>query len=88
MHVFGELGLDLPRVAREQAEAGRPVDFDNLQAGDLVFFAIDGGDIDHVGIYVGGSEFVHAPRTSVPVSTESFHNSWWRQRYRKARRLG
>lgn len=86
-HVYGELGIDLPRVSREQATRGRTVRLGELQAGDLVFFAINGGDIDHVGIYVGRRKFIHAPRRYLPVSTESLDNAWWRQRYRLARRL-
>ncbi|MBE0565196.1 MAG: C40 family peptidase, partial [Krumholzibacteria bacterium] len=87
-HVYGELGVPMPRISREQATMGRTVRLGELQAGDLVFFAINGGDIDHVGIFLGGSEFVHAPRRYLPVSLESLDNAWWRQRYRLARRLG
>ncbi len=86
-HIFGELGVDLPRVSRDQAACGSPVPKSELQAGDLVFFSINGGDIDHVGIYVGGNDFIHAPRRYVPVGTESLDNSWWRRRFRAARRL-
>lgn len=86
-HVYGSLGVDLPRVARDQATAGTAVRQGELQAGDLVFFSINGNEIDHVGIYLGDREFIHAPRRYVPVSTESLDNSWWRQRYRTSRRL-
>ncbi|MFN2369834.1 MAG: C40 family peptidase [Candidatus Krumholzibacteriia bacterium] len=86
-HVYGELGIDLPRVSRQQASRGRSVRLGELRAGDLLFFAINGGDIDHVGIYVGQRNFIHAPRRYLPVSTESLDNAWWRQRYRLARRL-
>ena len=71
----------------ETARAGRAVRLSELQAGDLVFFAIDGGTVDHVGIYVGDAEFIHAPRRYVPVSLESLHNAWWRRHFRTARRL-
>lgn len=87
-HVYGELGIPMPRISREQAAMGRAVRLGELQAGDLVFFAINGGDIDHVGIFLEGNEFVHAPRPYQPVSLESLDNAWWRQRYRLARRLG
>ncbi len=86
-HVFGQLGIDLPRVSRDQAAVGQEVRRSELQAGDLLFFSIDGGDIDHVGIYVGDSEFIHAPRRYVPVSVESLHNAWWRRHFRQARRV-
>jgi len=86
-HVYGELGVQMPRVSRSQASAGRHVARSELQAGDLVFFATNGSSINHVGIYVGDSDFVHAPRRYVPVKTDSLNNSWWRQRYKGARRV-
>lgn len=86
-HVYGSLGIDLPRVSSDQAACGTAVRQADLQAGDLVFFSINGGGVDHVGICLGDREFVHAPRRNVPVCTESLDNSWWQRRYRTARRL-
>jgi cell wall-associated NlpC family hydrolase len=77
----------MPRVSRDQARAGRGVSRRELQPGDLVFFATEGSSIDHVGIYVGDSDFVHAPRRHVPVKTDSLNNSWWRRRFKGARRV-
>lgn len=88
MFVYNELGVPLPRVSREQASAGYHVDRKDLRPGDLVFFKLNGSRIDHVGIYVGGSRFVHAPRRYMPVRTDSLNDSYWRQRYRGARRVG
>jgi len=86
-HVYGTLGVDLPRVSAQQARVGREVRSSELQAGDLLFFAINGRGIDHVGIFTGGNQFIHAPNRGTPVSTESLTNPWWRQRFRSARRL-
>jgi len=58
-----------------------------LQPGDLVFFATDGKGINHVGIYIGRDEFVHAPRRHEPVRSDSLDNVYWRDRYRTARRV-
>jgi cell wall-associated NlpC family hydrolase len=88
MYVYNELGVPLPRVSRQQASAGYHVDRKDLKPGDLVFFHLNGSRIDHVGIYVGGSRFVHAPRRYMPVRTDSLNDSYWRQRYRGARRVG
>jgi cell wall-associated NlpC family hydrolase len=88
MYVYNELGIALPRVSVEQASYGDHVDRGKLQPGDLVFFQLNGSRIDHVGIYVGRSKFVHAPRRYVPVRTDSLNNAYWRQRYRGARRVG
>jgi|GEM_PF-1130733 len=86
-YVYGNLGIDLPRVSREQATVGEEVPRSELQPGDLLFFATSGSDVNHVGIYVGRSDFVHAPRRHLPVRTDSMDNAWWRQRFRGARRV-
>lgn len=88
MYVYSELGVPLPRVSREQASAGVHIDRQDLQPGDLVFFKLNSSRIDHVGIYVGRNDFVHAPRRYMPVRTDSLNNAYWRQRYIGARRVG
>jgi cell wall-associated NlpC family hydrolase len=59
MYVYAQLGISLPHYAAAQYQMGVAVPADQLQAGDLVFFDA----LDHVGIYIGGGEFVHAPHT-------------------------
>jgi len=59
MYVFAQIGVSLPHNAAAQYGYGSPVSHDQLQPGDLVFF--DG--LGHVGIYVGGNSFIHAPHT-------------------------
>ena len=59
MYVYAQLGISLPHYAAAQYGLGTPVSRDQLQPGDLVFF--DG--LNHVGIYIGGGEMVHAPQT-------------------------
>lgn len=85
--VFGQLGVQLPRVSRNQARAGRDVGLSELQAGDLVFFSTQGSQINHVGIYLDDGEFVHAPRRYQPVRIDSLDDAWWRRRFRVARRM-
>jgi len=88
MYVYNRLGVKLPRVSGLQAYSGVHVDYRDLQPGDLVFFKLNGSTIDHVGIYVGRSKFVHAPSKYQPVKTESLNNSYWRGRFKGGRRLG
>jgi len=85
--VYGNLGVNLPRVARQQARAGRSVRLVEAQPGDLLCFALNGGSIDHVGLYLGGDRFVHAPRRGRPVTSEELSGAYWRPRLRDVRRV-
>jgi cell wall-associated NlpC family hydrolase len=67
MYVFAQLGISLPHYAAAQYGFGTPVARDQLQPGDLVFF--DG--LNHVGIYIGGGQMVHAPQTGDVVKITS-----------------
>jgi cell wall-associated NlpC family hydrolase len=63
---YASAGVTLPRVAAEQWYAGVHVPRDELQPGDLVFFATNVNDpstIEHVGIYVGGGAMIDSPHT-------------------------
>ena len=59
MYVYAQLGISLPHYAAAQYQLGTAVDRSELQPGDLVFFDA----LDHVGIYIGNGQFVHAPQT-------------------------
>ncbi|SIQ01502.1 C40 family peptidase [Solilutibacter tolerans] len=87
-YVFRDmLNLRLPRTSRELSALSAPaVDSSGLATGDLVFFA-SGGQVSHVGIYVGDGRFVHAPRTGGVVRLERLDGRYWQQRYAGARRV-
>lgn len=86
-YVFRTIGIDLPRVSRAMASQGtRIVSRDALAEGDLVFFGRR-GHIDHVGIYIGNGQFLHAPRTGRDVTVSSLTSGYWAQKYVEARRL-
>lgn len=61
-YVFKKFGVDLERVASDQARQGTAVKRSELKPGDLLFFDTDGGhsNVSHVGIYIGGGKFIHA----------------------------
>jgi cell wall-associated NlpC family hydrolase len=82
MYVFGQVGVSLPHNAAAQYGYGTPVSRGSLQPGDLVFF--DG--LGHVGIYVGGNSFIHAPHTGDVVKISSM-TGWYASSFVGARRL-
>jgi len=82
MYVFAQVGVSLPHSSYSQYGMGTPVSRDQLQPGDLVFF--DG--LGHVGIYVGGGSFIHAPHTGDVVKISSI-SGWYASTYVGARRI-
>ena len=86
MAVYRLNGLQLPRSAREQYEAGSPVTLERVRAGDLLFFATDGsGAASHVGIYVGEETFIHAPSRGKRISRSLLTDPYYRERFLGAR---
>ncbi|MDX6475419.1 MAG: peptidoglycan DL-endopeptidase CwlO [Gaiellaceae bacterium] len=80
---YAQVGVSLPHSSYAQYGYGVPVSRDQLQPGDLVFF--DG--LGHVGIYVGGDQFVHAPHTGDVVKISSLSEGWYTSTYVGARRI-
>ncbi|WP_304344264.1 C40 family peptidase [Chryseobacterium koreense] len=92
LSVFSAAGMNLPRVAAAQAQEGDIVEKEQLQKGDLIFFAHKGGNrITHVGIIEsvdeeGEVKFIHAA-TSRGVMISSLNDSYWGPKYRFAKRV-
>ncbi len=77
--VFGQYGFSLPRTAREQAQVGTSIPFDQLQPGDRLYFSCKNPYIDHCGIYVGNGYFVHCSKTRNGVGLDSLASDfYWR----------
>jgi cell wall-associated NlpC family hydrolase len=83
LYVYAQLGIALPHFTVAQYALGVAVPRDELQPGDLVFF--DG--LGHVGIYIGGGQFIHAPHTGDVVRVSSLSDSWYAATYVGARRI-
>lgn len=81
------LGIELPRVSRDMATSGEKIEKAALTAGDLVFFSRRGKRVDHVGIYVGNGNFLHAPRTGRDVTVSSLADGYWSNKFMQARRV-
>jgi len=86
-YVFGQHGIDLPRAVTDQYQRGRQVAPHDIAPGDLVFFTTTDPGASHVGIVVGGDEFVHAPSSTGVVRVERISAPYWSGRYVGARRM-
>jgi peptidoglycan DL-endopeptidase CwlO len=82
MYVFSQVGVSLPHNAAMQYGYGSAVSRSELQPGDLVFF----NGLGHVGIYIGGNQFVHSPHTGDVVKVSSI-TGWYEDTWYGARRL-
>ena len=72
-HVYRQLGIELPRVSRDQAKAGVEVpSLAEARPGDLIAF---GTPVDHIAIYVGDGKIIHAPRTGEVVKITDIHRT-------------
>jgi murein DD-endopeptidase len=86
-YVHERVGLDIPRTARQQQLAARPVPLAELAPGDLVFFSIHARHIDHVGIYAGGGRFIHAPRAGLAVAYADLARGYYGRHFVSAGRF-
>jgi cell wall-associated NlpC family hydrolase len=83
-YVFAHRGISLPRVASDQARAGRRVS--TPAPGDLVFFSAGrDGYITHVGIYIGNNSFIQASFQGVTIT--SLDDPWYKEHYVMAARV-
>ena len=83
---FKQAGMNAPRTTQTLYRNAFTVDPKSLRQGDLLFFRIE-GKVSHVGLYIGGNAFVHAPSSGKRVSYASLDNPYWHDRLIKAGRL-
>jgi cell wall-associated NlpC family hydrolase len=88
VYVFAkQRGMKLPHSASAQARLGTPVTRQELQPGDLVFFATYRRSISHVGIYLGDGKFIHAANRRKDTRVDSLDHGYYARRLKAARRL-
>lgn len=87
-HVYREAkGIDLPNTSREMSRVGVTVTREALAPGDLVFYHTLRRAFSHVGIYLGGNRFIHAPSTGGEVRIDDMSAAYWARRFDGARRI-
>lgn len=87
MTVYKLNGFNLPRNSRMQFRAGEAVSRADLKKGDLVFFATGNSpeNVSHVGIYIGGGRFIHAPGRDARIRIDRLDEHYYKQSYAGAR---
>lgn len=79
-------GLQLPRTSTAQFEAGNPVDLEEAQPGDLVFFGSGSSSrVTHVGMLVGARTFIHAPRPGHGIRQDDLSEPYYQKHFLGAR---
>ena len=91
-YAYGEHGILLPRVSRDQVRTGSLIEraVTALRPGDILGFALTGGGVSHVGLYVGDGMFIHSASSGVKLSSLTASdpdNRWWRDRWVTVRRV-
>ena len=90
-YVFKKNGITIPRYSGHQANVGIKIAFNELQEGDLVFFDTAKGfhkKVNHVGIYIGNHQFIHASSAQKRVMITSFdQKKFYKNRFLHGRRL-
>ncbi len=77
------IGITLPRTAAQQSAASRTISFNQMRPGDLIFFRTSGYQVNHVGIYVGRGQFIHAATGGGRVMVDNLNRPYWQQRLAK-----
>lgn len=85
--VYGMIGINLPRSARQQFQEGDPIDKAELSIGDLVFFRTYAPFPSHVGIYLGDDLFIHASSVKKKVSIDNLTTPFYLKRFIGAKRV-
>lgn len=74
LSVFKKYGYSLPHYSGSQAQMGKKISASDLKPGDLVFYSNSKGTINHVSIYIGGGQAIHAssPKTGIKISKYNY----------------
>ena len=90
-YVFkNKAGIVLPRTSSEQSKYGTYVSWNNLRAGDLVFFDTNGannGQVSHVGLYMGNGQMIHASYSQKKIVIANMNTNYYKNSFVNGRRV-
>lgn len=82
-YALKDLGAKVPRTAAQQSKASRTISRSSLRPGDMIFFKTKGRQVNHVGIYLGNGDFIHAASGGGRVMTDNLRKNYWQKRLYK-----
>ncbi len=80
-YAYSEAGMKIPRTSKAQYQKSRKISKDQLKPADLIFFSTYAPGPTHVGIYLGGGKFIHAPSEGKKVQVVDMDNSYWKKAF-------
>lgn len=86
-YIFAQSGIRIPRTTLEQRAIGVEIDEDDILPGDLLFYRFGSGRVDHVALYLGDGQAIHAPASGRSIIVASVDLKYWRQRFVEAVRI-
>lgn len=85
--LYKQVGINIPRVSKDQSKYGKSVSRSNLQPGDLLFFNTSGSGVSHVGLYIGNGQMIHAANSKKGVRHDSITSGYYYNKFTNARRV-
>ena len=71
--VLKHFGISIPRVSRDQAKTGKSINSSQMRPGDLIFYTNSSGTVNHVAMYIGNGQVVHAASTKSGIKISSWN---------------
>jgi len=86
-YIFAQSGIGIPRTTLEQRAIGIEIDEDDILPGDLLFYRFGSGRVDHVALYLGDGQAIHAPASGRSIIVASVDLKYWRKHFVEAVRI-
>lgn len=86
-YVYSQIGIVLPRIVADQANAGERIFKNELRFGDILFFSENGISLNHTGIYIGRGYMIHSPKTGDVVKISTIASGYYARVFKEAVRV-